>query len=161
MTSSTQFDDRPYQGQHICLGFFTYAFSILLVMREALKPNRLFVGYWVGAVGILSGTACVASGIWINRTVQATAIFWNGILIAISVSGICTLILPGQENLLAIVWVNVGLIFFCIYNLIILATEMEWCSALVPQSLEETRNVSMLSSIQHPDDFKMPEEDLN
>lgn len=122
LTSST-----PIQRRHIAFGVILAFFSIALVIAEAKRPSSSFVGYWVGAIGILPAVFAIACGIKPTRSLLIVSCLCDFISSSTCVSGAILSLVFFSVHVYAVGWLSVILTTFLLYHAFTIFGELNIC----------------------------------
>ncbi|VDL60966.1 unnamed protein product [Hymenolepis diminuta] len=119
------------QRRHIAFGVILIFFSIALIIAEAKRPSYSYVGYWVGAVGILPSVFAIACGIKTDKNILITSCVSDIVASATCVAGAILSLVFFSVQVYAVGWLSVILTTFLLYHAFAIFGELNVCCKMV------------------------------
>ncbi|EUB63369.1 hypothetical protein ECG_02900 [Echinococcus granulosus] len=126
LTTST-----PIQRRHITFGVILAFFSIALIIAEVKRPSSSYVGYWVGAIGILPSIFAIVCGVKTTRPLLIVSCFSDFIASCTCVAGAILSLVFFSIHVYAVGWLSVILTTFLLYHAFTIFGELNICCRVV------------------------------
>ena len=117
----------PIQRRHIAFGVILAFFSLALIVAEAKRPSSSFVGYWVGAIGILPSVFAIVCGIIHKRPILIASCVSDIISSCACIAGAILSLVFFSVHVYAVGWLSVILTTFLLYHAFAVFGELNIC----------------------------------
>ena len=117
----------PIQRRHIAFGVILIFFSLALIVAEAKRPSSSFVGYWVGAVGIMPSIFAIVCGVVPQRPFLIASCVFDLISSCACVAGSILSLVFFSVHVYAVGWLSVILTTFLLYHAFAIFGELNIC----------------------------------